>query len=73
MGLLADRTRFLAGAEFRPQVLFGALPFEASFVCWLIARRISSLNGKMIYAAITYTLLTLLYTVVNIPYCALGV
>ncbi|WP_254491591.1 MFS transporter, partial [Salmonella enterica] len=24
-----------------------------------------------IYAAITYTLLTLLYTVVNIPYCAL--
>lgn len=26
----------------------------------------------MIYAAITYTLLTLLYTVVNIPYCALG-
>lgn len=31
-----------------------------------------SLHGKMIYAAITYTLLTLLYTVVNIPYCALG-
>ncbi len=30
------------------------------------------MNGKMIYAAITYTLLTLLYTVVNIPYCALG-
>jgi GPH family glycoside/pentoside/hexuronide:cation symporter len=29
-------------------------------------------NGKLIYAAITYTLLTLLYTVVNIPYCALG-
>ena len=31
-----------------------------------------SMNGKMIYAAITYTLLTLLYTIVNIPYCALG-
>ncbi len=30
------------------------------------------MNGKMIYAAITYTLLTLLYTIVNIPYCALG-
>jgi GPH family glycoside/pentoside/hexuronide:cation symporter len=29
-------------------------------------------NGKLIYAAVTYTLLTLLYTVVNIPYCALG-
>ena len=31
-----------------------------------------SMNGKMIYAAINYTLLTLLYTIVNIPYCALG-
>ncbi|MGS3069320.1 MFS transporter, partial [Escherichia coli] len=30
------------------------------------------MNGKMIYAAITYTLLTLLYTVVHIPYCVLG-
>jgi GPH family glycoside/pentoside/hexuronide:cation symporter len=29
-------------------------------------------NGKLIYAAVTYTLLTLAYTVVNIPYCALG-
>lgn len=26
----------------------------------------------MVYAACTYTLLTLMYTVVNIPYCALG-
>lgn len=70
MGLLADRTRSRWG-KFRPWVLFGALPF--GIVCVLAYSTPNlSLNGKMIYAAITYTLLTLLYTVVNIPYCALG-
>ncbi len=49
--------------------LFGALPF--GIVCVLAYRCADlNLNGKMIYAAIAYTLL---YTVVNIPYCALGV
>lgn len=70
MGLLADRTRSRWG-KFRPWVLFGALPF--GLVCVLAYSTPDlSLHGKMIYAAITYTLLTLLYTVVNIPYCALG-
>ncbi|EMF2189898.1 glycoside-pentoside-hexuronide family transporter [Salmonella enterica] len=65
MGLLADRTRSRWG-KFRPWVLFG-------IVCVLAYSTPDlSLNGKMIYAVITYTLLTLLYTVVNIPYCALG-
>lgn len=70
MGLLADRTRSRWG-KFRPWVLFGALPFGV--VCVLAYSTPDlSMNGKMIYAAVTYTLLTLLYTVVNIPYCALG-
>ncbi len=70
MGLLADRTRSLG--QIPTRVLFGALPF--GIVCVLAYSTPDlSLNGKMIYAAITYTLLTLLYTVVNIPYCALGV
>ncbi|HAX5209479.1 TPA: MFS transporter [Escherichia coli] len=70
MGLLADRTRSRWG-KFRPWVLFGALPF--GIVCVLAYSTPDlSMNGKMIYAAINYTLLTLLYTIVNIPYCALG-
>ncbi len=76
MGLLADRTRSRWG-KFRPWVLFGALPFGIVFgalpfgiVCVLAYSTPDlSMNGKMIYAAITYTLLTLLYTIVNIPYC----
>lgn len=70
MGLLADRTRSRWG-KFRPWILFGAIPF--GLVCVLAYSSPDlSLNGKMIYAALTYTLLTLLYTVINIPYCALG-
>jgi len=70
MGLIADRTRSRWG-KFRPWVLFGALPF--GIVCVLTYSTPDlSMTGKMIYAAVTYTLLTLLYTIVNIPYCALG-
>lgn len=70
MGLIADRTRSRWG-KFRPWILFGAVPF--GIVCvFAYSTPDLSLNGKMIYAAVTYTLLTLMYTVVNIPYCALG-
>jgi len=70
MGLLADRTRTRWG-KFRPYVLFGAIPFGIVCVFTYTTPELS-MTGKMIYAAITYTLLTLMYTVVNIPYCALG-
>ncbi|PQV89258.1 glycoside-pentoside-hexuronide family transporter [Cronobacter sakazakii] len=70
MGLIADRTRSRWG-KFRPWVLFGALPFGVVCVFAYSTPELS-LSGKMIYAAVTYTLLTLMYTVVNIPYCALG-
>ncbi|WP_031522158.1 glycoside-pentoside-hexuronide family transporter [Siccibacter colletis] len=70
MGLVADRTRSRWG-KFRPWIIFGALPF--GIVCvFAYSTPDLSLTGKMVYAAITYTLLTLMYTVVNIPYCALG-
>lgn len=70
MGLIADRTRSRWG-KFRPYILYGAIPF--GIVCvFTYSTPDLSLHGKMIYAAITYTLLTLMYTLVNIPYCALG-
>ncbi|WP_312972133.1 glycoside-pentoside-hexuronide family transporter [Atlantibacter sp.] len=70
MGLIADRTCSRWG-KFRPWVLFGALPFGVVCV-FAYSSPDLSMSGKMIYAAVTYTLLTLMYTVVNIPYCALG-
>jgi GPH family glycoside/pentoside/hexuronide:cation symporter len=69
-GLIADRTRSRWG-KFRPWILFGAIPFGVVCVLAYSTPDLSH-NGKLIYAAVTYTLLTLLYTVVNIPYCALG-
>ena len=57
--------------KFRPWILFGAIPFGLVCVLAYSSPDLSH-NGKLIYAAVTYTLLTLLYTVVNIPYCALG-
>ncbi|CUH96874.1 Inner membrane symporter YicJ [Propionispora sp. 2/2-37] len=70
MGLIADRTRSRWG-QFRPYLLFGAVPFTLSCILTYSTPSLS-LEGKMIFAAATYTLLTLLYTAVNIPYCALG-
>jgi GPH family glycoside/pentoside/hexuronide:cation symporter len=70
MGLIADRTRSRWG-QFRPYLLFGAVPFGLSCVLAYSTPGMG-LAGKMIFGAVTYTLLTLMYTVVNIPYCALG-
>lgn len=70
MGNLADRTRSRWG-QFRPYLLFGAVPFALSCILVYSTPNFSAV-GKMIFAAITYILLMVLYTVVNIPYCALG-
>lgn len=70
MGLVADRTKTRWG-QFRPYLLLGAIPF--GLCCILVySTPAFGMQGKMIFAAITYTLLMLLYTLVNIPYCALG-
>lgn len=70
MGHVADRIRTRWG-QFRPFILFGAVPF--SIMCVLVySVPPFDLEGKMIYAAVTYILLMVLYTFVNIPYCALG-
>ncbi|PTY03821.1 MFS transporter [Opitutaceae bacterium EW11] len=70
MGWLADRTHSRWG-KFRPYLLWGSLPFGISCVLAYSTPDLSS-TGKHLFAAATYTLLTLMYTVVNIPYCALG-
>ena len=70
MGWLADRTHSRWG-RFRPYILWGAVPFGLSCVLAYSTPNLG-LGGKMVFAAVTYPLLTLMYTVVNIPYCALG-
>lgn len=70
MGAFADKTRTASG-QFRPFLLWLAIPFGIISVITFISPDYSD-NGKIIYASITYILLMLAYTAINIPYSALG-
>jgi glycoside/pentoside/hexuronide:cation symporter, GPH family len=70
IGAIADRTHSRWG-KFRPWILFTAVPMG---VVALLAFTTPdfSYKGKLFYAAVTYTLLLLLYASSNLPYSALS-
>lgn len=70
VGALADRTRSRWG-KFRPWILFTSVPLG---IVAILAFSTPNLDypGKVAYAAITYTLLLLLYSANNLPYAALS-
>ncbi|MCC2604602.1 glycoside-pentoside-hexuronide (GPH):cation symporter [Planctobacterium marinum] len=70
MGALTDRTNTKYG-KFRPYLLWLAIPFAVISILAFTTPELSE-NGKMIYAFVTYTLLMMAYTAINIPYSALG-
>ncbi|MGA2350266.1 MAG: MFS transporter [Terracidiphilus sp.] len=69
MGSVADRTTTRWG-HFRPYLLWGAVPLALAGVLAFSTPQLAS-QYKIIYAYITYCLLMLLYTFVNVPYSAL--
>lgn len=69
MGTIADRTKTRWG-RFRPYLVWGALPFGAAGVLTFTTPHLGG-GAKLVYAYITYTLLMIIYTAVNIPYSAL--
>jgi glycoside/pentoside/hexuronide:cation symporter, GPH family len=69
MGVIADRTRTRWG-RFRPYLLWFSLPLPAVAVITFTTPHVSA-GAKLVYAYITYTLLMLTYTAINIPYNAL--
>ncbi len=69
MGTIADRTRTRWG-HFRPYLIWFAVPLAAAGVLTFTTPHLGG-GGKLVYAYVTYCLLMLLYTVVNIPYSAL--
>jgi GPH family glycoside/pentoside/hexuronide:cation symporter len=69
MGMIADRTETRWG-KFRPYILWFAIPFGLLGVLTFTTPNLS-VTGKLVYAYITYTLLMMLYTVINVPYSAL--
>jgi glycoside/pentoside/hexuronide:cation symporter, GPH family len=69
MGMIADRTKTRWG-KFRPYIAGFAIPFAIGGVLTFTTPDFD-VSGKLIYAYITYTLLLMLYTAVNVPYSAL--
>ena len=70
MGLIADRTHTRWG-KFRPWILWTALPFGAISILAFSTPDLGP-DGKVIYAALTYVLLMLIYSANNLPYSALS-
>lgn len=69
VGAIADRTETKWG-KFRPYLLFVAVPFGIIGVLMFTTPSFS-LTGKIIYAYITYSLMMMVYSLINVPYASL--
>ena len=69
MGLISDRTDSRWG-KYRPYLLWVAVPYALLGYLLFLGPDLSEV-GKLIYAYVTYTLVMLAYTAINVPYSAL--
>ncbi len=69
IGLIADRTQSRWG-KFRPYLLFGAIPYGICGYLVFAGPELGA-DGKVIYAYVTYALMLLSYSVINVPYSSL--
>ncbi|ORM64105.1 MFS transporter [Pantoea rodasii] len=70
MGAIADRTQSRWG-RFRPWLLWVSVPYVL-FSVLMFTTPDWSYENKVIWAFVTYFLMSLTYTAINIPYCSLG-
>ncbi len=69
IGVVADRTESRWG-KFRPYLLYLALPFAIIGILTFITPPFGN-TGKIVYAFITYTLMMMVYSAINVPYASL--
>ena len=69
VGIIADRTESRWG-KFRPYLLCLAVPFGAFAVLTFYTPDIDD-TGKIVYAFITYSLMMMVYSAINVPYASL--
>jgi GPH family glycoside/pentoside/hexuronide:cation symporter len=69
MGALADRTTTRHG-KYRPYLLWMALPYGLMGYLMFANPDLGD-TGRLVYAWVTYSLMMMLYTAINVPYSAL--
>lgn len=69
MGLIADRTNTRWG-KYRPYILWTIIPYALLGYILFLGPDLGD-TGKVIYAYVTYSLVMLAYTAINVPYSAL--
>lgn len=69
VGIAADRTKTRWG-KYRPYLLWFAVPFSVMGVITFFVPDFGS-TGKLVYAYITYSLMMIVYSLINVPYASL--
>ncbi len=69
VGIMADRTQSRRG-KFRPYLLWFAVPFGVAGVLTFTTPGFG-MTGKLVYAYITYGLMMMIYSFINVPYASL--
>jgi sugar (Glycoside-Pentoside-Hexuronide) transporter len=69
VGIISDRTKSRWG-KYRPYLLWFAIPFAVMGAITFFAPEFGQ-TGKLIYAYITYSLMMIVYSLINVPYASL--
>lgn len=69
VGVVADRTETRWG-KFRPYLLWLAIPFGGMAILTFYTPSLGD-TGKIVYAFITYSLMMMVYSAINVPYASL--
>lgn len=69
VGVLADRTQSRWG-KFRPYLLWVAIPFGVIGIFTFFTPSFAQ-TGKLLYAYLTYSLMMMAYSLINVPYASL--
>ena len=69
VGILGDRTKSRWG-KFRPYLLWMSIPVGIIVVLTFTTPDMS-IGGKILYAYVTYSLMMIIYSMINVPYAAL--
>jgi len=69
VGIISDRTKSRYG-KYRPYLLWFAIPFAVMGAFTFYAPELSQ-SGKLVYAYVTYSLMMIVYSMINVPYASL--